>query len=224
MQSLRKVSHFELIINLGILALLFLVGLVIFREIFQYGLCCDDLRNLFFVKSFEALGGSTKIFFEQHGGNNFFMLIMNSLFGLQSYYYFFIAFVLRIVAAYSLYLLGKSLFNNRLVGFIAALLFTVSFSGIQATEQTTNANSYIGLIFLNIGLIFLHKYFLKYKRISELLLAYIFFVLAIMIATLRFNSLPLFYISIELLLFFCRYSSFKQVLTRLFLFFYSYYR
>ena len=73
--------------------------------------------------------------------------LIKHFFGYESYYYFLISLIIRVLISITLFFSFKRITKSVLAGIMAALLFSVSIIGIQSTEWVFNHNHYLGIIF-----------------------------------------------------------------------------
>ncbi len=196
-----KISHLQLIFNIIFLAFLFSLGLVLFKDQFKYGLTSDDYRLLLTIKgNIVFLNTHTlSTFMQPVGGQALFLFIVNMFFGYEPQWYFISALVLRVIAAFSIYLLGKSLFRNKYIGLAASLLFMASYVGIQS-EGPINSNTYLAIAFMNFGLINLFAYFKeKDKKVLDktFLIGCGWLLLALAFNSIRMHGIVFLFVIIE---------------------------
>ncbi len=183
--------------------IVFLVGLVVFFPTFNLSLYGDDWlvfwRYDSFFPSSQASSGLDylKHFLTRYGSQDILMGFLRSIYGYASQYYYLTSFILRILAAFSLYPLVFYLTKNKLATLFAMLFFSVTTIGLETTEYISHITSYIGLIFFNLFLYF----FLRSREKNEgkkLFYSGLFFYLTFVIVPIRMTGLLPFIIFIEI--------------------------
>lgn len=84
-------------------------------------------------------------------GSSLTFALIKDFFGLSAVAYYSISVALKFFTVTAFYFLAKKLTNNILASFIASLLLSVSFAGVEATHWVFNMYAYIGLIFIILG-------------------------------------------------------------------------
>ena len=205
-----------------VVILIFLLSLFTFRDIFGYGLCCDD--NLAIFNSL-AYGLRLSSLFSPYGGQVWGAKILYSIFGLgPQQYYFITLFVLRLLTAVSVYFLGLAFSKNKWMALFSSTLFLIGFAGVGVAEYAHLANIFIGLSLLNVALILFVYFYInskaKEKRQSPFLFVLIslVFAISIAVATVRVNATIFYYLIMELGLVILKLSKVKSAVQRIFIF------
>lgn len=182
--------------------IVFLIGLIVFFPTFNLSLYGDDWLVFWRYDSFFPFSQSVNIldylthFLTRYGSQDILMGFLKSIYGYQSEYYYLSSFIMRILAAFSLYPVTFYLTKNKLAAFFAILFFSVTTIGLETTEYISHITSYIGLIFFNLFL----YYFLKSRetgRGKNLFLSGLFFFLTFVIVPIRMTGLLPFIMLIE---------------------------
>ncbi len=200
-------------------SLIFLaVSYLSFYRIFEYGLCCDDTLAIYNSVAY-GTGQGLHYLFAPYGGQVFFISYMYKYFGLQANYFMITNFVLRLLTAMPVFFMSYQLTKNKLTAFLGTLLFTVSYSGIGTAEYSHQANIFFAVSSLTVGLgllfkqlqqkqpIFYHQFITNGIIIS-------FIGAAVLLATVRVNSIIFYLAFIELLFWWFQRTSWKQAAIR----------
>lgn len=191
-----------------------LMQLFTLKDTFSLALFGDDwftLTRYFLYVGPYASGEYNHLsyFLTMYGSQDSFFALLYHLFGLQSQFYYGVSFLLRLLAAVSVYPLLFGLTKNRLAGFIAALFFAVSFIGIETTNWVFNLPSYLAIIFLNI---FFCVYLSRGNiSIKKGLLITTLFVVTFVVQPIRMTGLPLMILLIEAFVFFHNKTKLRQL-------------
>ena len=192
--------------------LIFLLSLFTFRDIFGYGLCCDD--NLAIFNSL-AYGLRLSSLFSPYGGQVWGAKILYSIFGLgREQYYFITLFVLRLLTAVSVYFLGLAFSKNKWTALFSSTLFLIGYAGVGVAEYAHLANIFIGLSLLNLALILFETRPSPYLFVLTSLV----FAISIAVATVRVNAIIFYYLIMELGLVILKPSKVKSAVQRIFIF------
>ena len=194
-----------------------LLGLFALKDTFHLTLFGDDWLS-FFRYNFH-LGPQSSgqfnyftYFLTVYGPEDMSLGIFQPLFHYNSLPYYTISFVLRILAALSLYPLVYLLTKSKLAGITASLFLATTFIGIETTNWVFNMPSYLAIITFNAFLtIFITRNKLTPK--NAFLMA-LFFYLTFIIQPIRMTGLP-FIISLIALFWFIEkrsLSTIKQIL------------
>lgn len=154
-------------------------------------------------------------FLTVYGPEDMSLGIFEPLFHYNSLPYYTISFILRILAALSLYPLVYYLTKSKLTGFIASIFLATTFIGIETTNWVFNMPSYLAIVTFNIFLtIFITRNKLTPKKAFLMAL---FFYLTFIIQPIRMTGLPLIIFFIALFWFIEKrsLSTIKQILFRL---------
>ena len=134
-----------------------LVNLFLFLPSFQLALFGDDWLTLWRYSIYlgpKASGGWNHFtyLFTSYGPQDILMGLLQKVFGYQSIYYYLTSFILRLLAAFSLYPLIMYLTKNKLSAYFSITFFLVTTIGIETTNWVFNMPSYISIVFLNMKL------------------------------------------------------------------------
>lgn len=149
--------------NKAILSWLFigipLISVLIFRRSFNLGLYGDDWIQLYNIwLSFDVYKQLSYFDIRSYIGaywpQYLFLGIIKYFFGYQAQAYFVASLFLRILATISLFFLGFRLSRSLFMAFIASLAFTFIAAGLQTTDWVFNMNTYAGMFFFNLSMIF----------------------------------------------------------------------
>lgn len=137
----------------------------------------------------------------------FFLGLIRNFFGYQAAAYFAVSLLLKIAATISIFFLVRNLSGSLLTSFLTTIIFMFSAAGLQTTDWVFNMNTYAGIFFVNLALIF----YLKMRSIPHLfswyyLLFILFFTLALGVVPVRMHGAVPFLIGTEILL----YTFFKK--------------
>ncbi|MBI2596883.1 hypothetical protein HYW41_01890 [Candidatus Daviesbacteria bacterium] len=127
-----------------------------------------------------------------------FLGIIRHFSGYEPIAYFASSLFLRILATISLFFLMKKMTKKSLPAYLSTIIFTFSAAGLQTTDWVFNMNTYAGVFFLNLSIIFYLK--LNNPKV-QFFLRYIFFVvlftLALSIVPVRMHGAVIFLGMIE---------------------------
>ena len=145
-------------ILLGVFFVIF-VSFLIFLPSFNLALFGDDW--LAFWRYLTHLGPTPRehwthisYFLTPYGPQDITMGLLRKIFGFQGSYYHFISYVLRLLAAFSFYPIVFYLTKNKLATFFAMLFFSVTTTGIEATNWVFNMPTYVTIALFNLFLYF----------------------------------------------------------------------
>lgn len=122
------------------------------------------------------------------------------IFGNNYFFYYLVALIFKIFASYALLLVCKKITKSTLLSFLVAILFLGGFTGIQTTDWVFYSNVYLAVGLFFIGLFFQILFF-EHTGKKNLLLHFIFSVLAILSAPVRLYPLIFIIPSVDLILF-----------------------
>lgn len=135
------------------------VALITLFPTFKLALFGDDW--LAFFRYFQHLGPESSgawnhltYYLTPYGPQDIIMGFLQIIFGFNSTPYYFISFILRILAALSFYPLVFFLTKNKLATFFAVLFFSVTIVGFDASNWVFNMPSYITISLFNLFLYF----------------------------------------------------------------------
>ncbi len=222
MSTLSSLRTPSIITSLLVILVLSFVGFIVFRGFFHLGICCDEITLIVTANDNTANPQALyTLFTGPYGSQYLLMYLMYVLFKFNFSYYYITSIVLRLLAAFSLYFLTFKISKNRIVGFLAALWLMVSYAGLETTEGVNNSTTYLSLVFLNIGFMFLYRYYqtaIKTMYTKTFMLSLVCFFAAFIIGPIRMHGLLFLYLLIEGVFFFAKKSSLKSVVIRIFLF------
>lgn len=138
---------------------IFAVSLIVLLPFFQLSFDNDDWFGIILYKS----GSDWVGIFKPYGVGIWFMSVLYDFFGSNRIYYFILDFLLRVFASTSILIFIYKLTNSRLAALLGGLLFSIGFSGIQTTTDSTNMLVYVSVIGY---LIFLYYFFLTRVKLS----------------------------------------------------------
>lgn len=180
-----------------------LISYLLFRKTFNLALYGDDWLQLYNIYlSFDIHKSLSffdiKSYLGAYWPQYFFLGIIRHFFDYTPQAYFAASLGLRILATISIFFFARNLGQSTLAGFLASLLFTFTTAGLQTTDWVFNMNTYAGIFFLNIALIF----YLKLQRLKTFIswsyiFFAIFFILAIGVVPVRMHGALPFLLAIE---------------------------
>lgn len=198
--KLNKTMHLKLQKNFIFFLLVIILSFVLFYPIFGLALFGDDWLAFWRYNQLLDPGSSghwnhLNYFLTPYGAQDIIMGMLYKIYGYNSTLYYLTSYLLRMVAAFSLYPLVFYLTKNKLSAFFAFLFFSITVTGLDATNWVFNMPSYITIAFFNLFLFF----FLKARDNIKLLFpSTLLYYLAYITAPIRMHgSLP-FILIIEL--------------------------
>jgi hypothetical protein len=130
-------------------------------------------------------------FLTPYGAQDILMGLLQKIYGYQSTPYFIISYLLRIIAAFSLFPLVFYLTKSKLATFFAILFFSVTTTGLDTTNWVFNMPSYITVALFNLCLYFFISSREK-KNLILLTISGLLYYLAYVVTPIRMHgSLPL---------------------------------
>lgn len=161
-----------------------LISLIALRPSFNIALTGDDYLGLWrYHTTIADYKSNLRYFFTDYGPQDFGTLIIHNFVDFQPQYYYYISYILRLVAAFSFFPLIYLLTKRKFIGFFCVLFFATTVTGIETTDWSFNMPSYIGIAFMNLALYF---FFTK-----QVIFYYLFSILAIIIQPIRLSVLPI---------------------------------
>lgn len=166
-----------------------LISVLIFRKSFNLGLYGDDWIQLYniwlsFDVSKQLSYFDIRSYIGAYWPQYFFLGIIKHFFGYQAQAYFASSLFLRILATISLFFLGFRLSKSFFMAFITSLVFIFAAAGLQTTDWVFNMNTYAGLFFFNLSMIF----YLNTRKLKTIIsFQYVAFILCF---TLALASVP----------------------------------
>jgi len=143
-------------------AVILIISLFALYPSFNLALFGDDW--LAFFRYFQHVGPRSPgawnhltYYLTPYGAQDILMGVMQKIFGFESFWYYLISYVLRIVAAFSFYPLVFYLTKSKIASFFAVLFFSITTIGLDATNWVFNMPSYITIAFFNLCLYFFLK-------------------------------------------------------------------
>jgi|Napbiome12C3dose_1001474.scaffolds.fasta_scaffold00008_55 hypothetical protein len=177
--------------DIYLFSIFFLLSLILFYPSFSLALFGDDWLTLW--RYFTNLGANASsqwnhlsYFFTSYGPQDILMGLLHKVYGYNSGYYYLTSYLLRTLAALSLFPLLYYLTKNKLATFFSIGFFLITPIGIETTNWVFNMPSYIAIIFLNI---FLYYFFISRLHPNKLVIAGIFFFLTIISQPIRMHGL-----------------------------------
>jgi hypothetical protein len=214
-----KLKHKNILFSLFFILSITLLGFFALKDSFRLTLFGDDWL-VFWRYNYHLGAESLKefnyftYFLTVYGPEDMSLGIFQSIFHYNALPYFIVSFILRTLAAISIFPLVYSLTKDKLAGFIASLFFAISVIGIETTNWVFNMPSYLAIITLNFFLIILANRNVLSKK--KLLLLGLLFYLTFIIQPIRMTGLPI--ITIIILLFWLlerfSFSTFKNIAIR----------
>lgn len=192
-----------------LIPILLLINLWIFIPFFGLGLFGDDwlaiFRYSYYLDPPKHLGlysteyfNSFKYLLNAYGTQDTIMAFLYKAFRENSSIYFLISYLLRLVAALSIYLPAFFLTRSRLVSWFAVLFFLFSSVGLGASTWVFNMPSYLAITFFNFLLYFYLKHHEDHK-IKTITLSYLFFTLTFLSTPIRAHGLIPYLIFLEII-------------------------
>lgn len=185
-----------------------LISALVFRKSFNLGLYGDDWLQLYNIwLSFDIHKQLSYFDIRSYLGaywpQYLFLGIIKYFFGYTSSAYFASSLFLRVLATISLFFLGYKISKSLLMAFLASLVFIFAAAGLQTTDWVFNMNTYAGMFFLNLSMIF----YLNTRKLKTLFsFQYIAFILSFALALasvpVRMHGAVPLIIATELFLFF----------------------
>lgn len=138
---------------------IFIIGFIVFYPSFSLALFGDDWLAFFrYIQHLSPKSsGEWNIFtyyLTPYGAQDIIMGLLYKIIGLNSTFYYLTSFILRILAAISLFPLVFYLTKNKLAAFFASLFFSITVVGLDATNWVFNMPSYITISLLSFFLYF----------------------------------------------------------------------
>lgn len=184
-----------------------IISYLLFQKTFNLALYGDDWLQLYNLwLSFDV--HKTLSFFDiksylsSYWPQYFFLGIIRHFFEYEAPAYFAASLLLRILATISLFFLVRELSKSQLAAFLATLIFTFSVTGLQTTDWVFNMNTYAGIFFLNLAIVF----YLKIRELKTFfswyyLLFFSLFTLALGVVPVRMHGAVPFIVASELFLY-----------------------
>lgn len=214
-----KINKKNILFSLLLLSVITILGFFALKDSFRLTLFGDDWL-VFWRYNYHLGPESLKefnyltYFLTVYGPEDMSLGIFQSLFHYNAVPYFTVSFILRTLAAISIFPLVYTLTKDKLAGFIASLFFAISVIGIETTNWVFNMPSYLAIITLNFFLIILVNRKIISKK--KILLLGLLFYLTFIIQPIRMTGLPI--ITMILLLYWLvekfSFSTFKSILIR----------
>ena len=157
MSSIKLPSKTSLFAVLTIIA----ISLFTLYPNFKLALFGDDW--LAFVRYLYHLGPNPETsgrwnhlnyFLTPYGAQDILMGLLYKVYGYNSSLYYITSYILRLIAAFSLYPLVFYLTKNSLSAFFSVLFFSVTVTGFDTTNWVFNMPTYISIVFFNFFLLF----------------------------------------------------------------------
>lgn len=134
-----------------------------------------NIPKRFYLSEYGTLWGSTALTYQLFGSNLADYRLLNL--------------ALRLLAAYSLYLLVRYWSGRQIFGFISAFFFMFSYGGLENTTWSIHHFAYSSVILFCLSLYFWKKYHDQYRE-SDLFLSFFIFAVSIFIGHIRIFMLP----------------------------------
>jgi hypothetical protein len=154
MKAIISSKKKQIVIVLGIV----LFGLIVLWPSFLLHFDGDSYLTLWryqlTVKQNSSLAFSfLTTFFTDYGPQDSIFAALYSLFGFRPIYFYTISFIIRLVAAFSLYPLLFYLTKNKIAAYFSVTLFLITPVGLETTNWVFNIPSYLAIVFLNMFLL-----------------------------------------------------------------------
>lgn len=184
-----------------ILITLFLIGFIVHIKSFQMVPYGDDWTFIYDYYAHEEkslhINNFPGIFsyLTPYGPSILTIGITYQIFQKTYFVYYLIPLIFKTITAFFLFLTLKNISSaykksSNFTSFLAAALFMVSMTGIQAIDWAMNTNVYIALSVFALGLFFHSRFYINLK-ISNLILSFTMFVFSIIFASTRFTPFVL---------------------------------
>lgn len=189
------------------MAIFSLIGIVIISLFalypsFNLALLGDDW--LAFFRYLQLLGPKSTgqwnhltYFLTPYGAQDIWMAFLQKIWGYNSTLFYLTSYILRMLAAFSLYPLVLYITKSKLSAIFAVIFFSVTVVGFDTTNWSSNMTTYITVTFFNLFLYF----FLKAREqtnIKTFLLALLLYYLAYITAPIRMHGSMLFIFLLEI--------------------------
>lgn len=184
----------------SIFILLFLIGFIVHFKSFQMVPYGDDWTFIYDYSAHvpKSMHVNTNYpgllsFLTPYGPAILTIGLVYKFFGNTYFIYYLIPLLLKVLIAFFLYLTLEVISfglkqNNRFTNVLAALLFLVGFTGIQAIDWSMNMNVFVAIFVFVVGLYFQSKYLVN-QYLWDLIASFLLEVLSILIAPTRFTPL-----------------------------------
>ena len=128
--------------------------------------------------------------FTDYGPQDTFVDVIYSSFSFESEYYYYFSFILRFIAALSFAPIVYKISKSWSSVIFSSVFFMVSTTGLETTDWSFNAPSYIAIFFLNFFLYYLLELTLNYS-IKNHIISAVLFMLSIISQPIRMSFLPI---------------------------------
>lgn len=195
-------------------------GIIVHIPFLFFGLTSDHLlaiyewRGRFLVPSLTSF----QAFINPYGASAILTRTIDVIWGDNSFVFFFIAIIFKIIAAYTLYLLSKQITKSNPLSIFAGIAAVVAFSGIQGVAP--GGTVHISLAIFNIGLLISLQN--TEKKTSKEILSLLLHVISFAITPTRMYPIFLIVLLIDTSKMLLKQGSLKLILIKLFLFAISY--
>jgi len=133
-------------------------------------------------------------FLTPYGAQDIMMGVLQKIIGYSSTWYYVSSYILRLLAAFSLYPLVYYLTRSKLSAFFAVLFFSVTITGFDTTNWSSNMTSYITIALFNLFLYFFIKERDDNKPISLIISAILYYFAYITTPIRMHGSIPLIFL------------------------------
>ncbi len=180
--------------------LIILISFLTLYPSFFIGLYGDDYLAIFrYVIHVLPPGGWNEFsyYLTPYGSQDILMGLLYQKFGMDAFYYEVTAYILRLVAAFSIYPLTHQFTKNKLGSFFAVLFFSITTIGFDSTGWLLTMPTYLSIAFFNF---FIYFYVRSHDNLNLkfLLISGLFYYLAYITASARMIGAPLFILSLEI--------------------------
>lgn len=176
--------------------LLVLIGVLAHYPSFNLSLYGDDWLTIYLY--FVPDGASVRFgqlpgvltYLTPYGPSIFLIGTLYTIFQTNYVFYYIVALLLRVIAAFALCVASEKITNNKLVSFLVSLLFLVGYTGLQTTDWVFYMNVYLAIGLLFISTYFQFKFFDSFNK-WDFINQFLFLISSIIIASVRLFPLIL---------------------------------
>lgn len=147
-------NHLTIRLFVGLTVIVIITSFLLLNPIFKFALAGgEDWLTLYrYLTRFSNLSSHFNLinYTGNYDAGNILMGIIYRLFGFGPLPYYIASFVLRIFVSITLFIAVFGWTKNRLSAFLSALLFSISFAGIETTNYAFNMTTYASLGVFNI--------------------------------------------------------------------------
>ncbi len=176
--------------NLKIFIVLILVGLIVHYPSFKLSLYGDDWLTIYLyfthddpAARFGPLPGILT-FLTPYGPSILLIGTLFKIFHTNYIFYYITALILRVIAAFSLYLACQKITNAKFVSFLISVLFLVGSTGLQTTDWVFYMSIYLATGLFLLGIFYKVKFFQERQK-KNLYMSLFFELASIIVASVR---------------------------------------